>query len=460
MTPAPPRHRRTPRAVAARVLGEVRRRDAYAVAVLDTALAGAGLEPRDVALVTRLVYGTLGYQGTLDEALDRFLDNPGGIEPPVRDALRAAAYELLFMRSPAHAAVNEWVEIVKRSRPRAGGVANAVLRKLAEAATDFPWGDPATDLDALARATGHPRWLVDRLMEDLGPEIATGVLRADDGTAPLYLWVNPFKATVARAVAALERDGAEPEECYQPGCVRARHAGAAVRGEAVADGLAIVTDAAAQVAALAVGGHPGRIVVDAASGRGTKTAELQAVSVAAGGAAQVVALDVHGFKTRLAAERMERLGVPGVTASVADAADPSAGPDAPAQGSAAAVLLDAPCSGSGTLRRHPEKRWRLAPEDIEEMAALQARLVQGVSSLVEPGGRLVYATCSIVRAENDAVVDGFLGSPSGEGFEPVDLAEVLPEAWRPNVGEDGRFRTFPAPHGPDGHFVAALRRRP
>ena len=448
---------RHPRAVALSVLSQVRRRDAFAHPLLDAALAAASLPERDAALVTRLVYGTLSAQGTLDEAIDRFADRPGSIEPRVRDGLRAAAYELLFMRSASHAVVNEWVGEIKRFRPRAAGLANAVLRRLASDAPDFPWGDPSTDLDALGRSTGHPRWMVDLFIADHGADKARDVLRADDEPAPLYLWHVPFMGPLEAAVDELERDGAEPERCYHEGCILAARPSAAVRGQAVATGRVLVADAAAQVAALATGGHPGAIVVDAAAGRGTKTIQLQALSVAAGGAADLRALDLHAFKAGVLERRMRDLRVPGVTVAAADATAPS-GPGVPQERSAAAVLLDAPCTGLGTLRRHVEKRWRLAPDDMSRLAVLQRRLLAGVAPIVAEGGRLVYSTCSIARGENDVVADDFLASDAGRGFEPLQLRDVLPEAWAPCVGADGRFRTLQRESGPDGHFVAAFRR--
>jgi 16S rRNA (cytosine967-C5)-methyltransferase len=448
-----------PRAVALAVLSEVRRRDAWVTAVLDRALAAAALESRDAAFVTRLVLGTVEAEGTLDEALGRFLTRPGSVEPRVRDALRAAAYELLFMQAPSHAAVNEWVAEIKRMRPRAAGMANAVLRRVAEAAPAFPWGDPGTDVAALARASAMPQWLVERFIADLGEDDARTALAAGVAPAPLYLWHDPFLGTFDDAMASLAEDGAAPEVCPWPGCIVAGDASAAVRSRAVADGLVLVTDAAAQVAALATGAHPGEIVVDATAGRGTKTAELQALSVAAGGPADLRALDLHAFKTRVLARRMADLGVPGVTVGVADASDPLGKQGVPAVGTAAAVLLDAPCTGLGTLRRHPEKRWRVTPGDITEMAAVQLRLLRGLSVLVAQGGRLVYATCSLAREENDGVADAFLATETGAEFERLDLAGILPRSWAGGVGTGGRFHMVPAVGGPDGHFVAAFQRR-
>ena len=446
------------RLAAIEVVRRVRERAAFAPAVLDSVLAKRSLSAEDAALATRLAYGTLQAEGTLDEAIDRFAARPHDIEPAVRDALRVAAYELLFAATPPRAAVHQGVEAVRLARPQAAGFANAILRKLADAASDFPWGDPASDHDALSRATAHPRWLVELLLHDVGETPAREMLAADNEPAPLFLAHNPFRGSFDALVERLTADGAEPQSCELPGCVRAGRPSAAVHSSAIHDGLALITDAAAQLAPLAVGGHPGEPVVEIASGRGTKTLALQALSVAAGAPAQLYAVDVHDFKARVLAERMSELGVPGVTPLVGDATRLAEVPGLPALGSAAAVLVDAPCSGTGTLRRRPEKRWRLRPEDIETLARLQFALLTEAASLVRPGGVLVYSTCTVTRAENQDVVSAFLASAPGKNFQTHALSETVPAAWQRFVTQEGWFAAVPGRDGMDGHFVARLVR--
>jgi 16S rRNA (cytosine967-C5)-methyltransferase len=446
------------RRAALQVLKRVREREAFAPETLATVLASSRLEPADQALATRLAYGTLQTVGVLDEAIDRHVARPKDLEPRVRDALRLATYELLFARTPARAAVHEGVDAVRNARPQAAGLANAVLRALAAEADGFPWGDPESDDEALARLTAHPRWIVDLFVSDLGREIAARVLRAEQEPAPLFLWHDPFLGDFAQVLAALEADGAGPRECALPGCIEATVASAAVRGGCVESGLCVVADAAAQVAAHVVGAHPGGVVVDLAAGRGTKTAQLQAVSVAGGGAARIFAVDIHGFKAKVLAERMERLGVPGVTALVGDGTDVAGITGLPSVGTADAVLLDAPCSGLGTLRRRAEKRWRLRPQEVEALTGLQGILLREASSLVRPGGIVVYSTCSLARAENHDIVAAFLDSEPGGAFTIRSICDAVPAVWRHWVGPEGHFQSVPEPGGPDGHFVAALVR--
>lgn len=445
------------RRAALAVLRRVREREAFGPETLDAVLRAAGLDTRDTALATRLTYGTLQTIGTLDEAIDRFLDHPAALEPSVRDVLRLATYELLFMRTPARAAVHEGVDAARSVRKQTAGLANAVLRRIAEQADTFPWGDPATDDEALARATGHPLWLVRRWIEELGRDRAESGLRADLEPAPLYLWANPFKGSFVEAVDMLTADGAVPEPCQPAGCIRAEAPQAAVRGRAVAEGIALVTDAAAQIAPLAVGAWPDGTVVDVAAGRGTKTAQIQAASVAAGGPAHLFTLDVHQFKSNVLLRRMGELGVPGVTALTGDATDLASVDGLPDLGTVDAVMLDAPCSGLGALRRRPEKRWRVTPEDVERLSVLQAELLASVGRLVRPGGRVVYSTCAVSLRENEDVVRAFLES-AGDRFRTLDVAYAVPEGWRDRITPEGWFQSLPSVGGPDGHFAAVLER--
>ncbi len=436
------------RASALRVLGRVRKDGAFSGAALTSELRGTELSSEDTALTTHLVYGVLGAEGVLDDAIDRFAR--GKIEPRIRDVLRLAAYELLYGRSPAYAVVDQAVAAARRIRPQASGLVNAVARRVAEAAPAFPWGDPETDLDALARVCACPRWVVDEYLASLGPDAGREALLASAEPAPSFVRLDPFGATRVSALAALA--AAEPlpsppdPDCFILGRPAVAHGGSG--------GPWFSMDAAAQLAPAAVRPTPGGRVLDAGAGRGNKTVCLQAIAMRGGAPADITALELHEGKVARLRERLDRSGVPGVMVAVGDAADACAyfGPAA-----FDAVLLDAPCTGLGTLRRYPEKRWRIVPGDIARMAALQRTLLSGLAGVVRPGGCLVYSTCSIARAENEGVVRAFLDTATGAGFSVESLAGVVPDAWSPFLNDDGTFQSWPTIEGPDGHFVAVLR---
>ncbi len=445
------------RRVALAVLRTVRERDAFAQPVFEAALRDNQLDDRDRALAHRLVFGALQMQGTLDDAIDRFVARPSTLEASVRDALRLSAYEILFSAASPRAVVHQGVELVRSVRPAASGLANAVLRRLAEAAGDFPWGDPS-DPPVRARLTGHPVWLVDRWVSELGRDRAYALLEADNLPAPLYVAHNPFRGTLQAAVERLGAEGADPGPGPLPGCIVCRDAPAAVRSGALRDGDVIVADAGAQMAPYLLGAHPRGTVLDVAAGRGTKSVLIQATSVRAGAPASVHAYDVHPFKTRVLRERMGRLSVPGVVAHTCDATTPEALRRTLRQAQADAALVDAPCSGLGTLRRHPERRWRVRPSDVDEMAVLGASLLSASASLVRPGGTVVYSTCTVSERENSRVIEAFLSCEAGSAFRTRKAGPLVPDHWAGDVTPEGWLQVVPGVGGPDGHFVAVLER--
>ncbi|GAB4274497.1 MAG: 16S rRNA (cytosine(967)-C(5))-methyltransferase RsmB [Coriobacteriia bacterium] len=441
-------------------LARIRVSDAYAPEVLESVSRARDLHPRQRAFAKWLVWGTLQYQGSLDHAIDRFAKAPGRIPPRVRDALRAGVYEILFGETPPPVVIDQTVEAAKDAAPGLAGMANAIMRRVLSEADSFPWLDEETHpTHAQALRLGHPPWMADMLLSDLGPRTAAAVMDADNRPAPVYLRHNPFRGTFEELLDVLQADGAGPAACELPGCIWVEQPEAAIAGRALREGMAIVMDAAAQFAAHALGDIAGKRVVDVGAGRGGKTLAVQAIAAAQGRPADVTAVDLHASKLEVLEARVSDLGVPSIRTVAMDATDlPS--PDAGlGRGCADLVLVDAPCSGLGTLRRHPEKRWRILPEDIQRLTDLQTRLLFAASRLVSPGGAIVYSTCTITRAENQEVVLSFLGSEAGRAFAADDLSALTPPAWRGWCGDEGWFQSLPSVGGPDGHFVARLVRR-
>lgn len=445
------------RTAALEVVTRVREREAYAHETLDSILTRIGLDSREAALATRIAYGTIATRGTLDEAVLRYVKDPSRLEPRVGDALALTAYQLLFMRIPAHAAVSEGVELVRAHRRSAAGLANAVLRRLAADAADFPWGDPDKDLSALARLYGHPLWLAELLDAELGRGVATQIMAADNEPAPLFLAHVPTARPLPEVIDILSRDGAAPTECPLPGCIVVQDASAARRSRVISDKDVLVMDAGAQFAVAAWRQVAGRTVVEVGAGRGSKSL-LAASQLRFGGASpRISAVDLHDFKLEALQEAAAQMGLDGIETIAVDA---SAGglQTVIEELSADSVLVDAPCSGLGTLRRHPDRRWRANPSEIDVLADLGGRLLAESSRLVSRGGFMVYSTCTLARRENEDVIEGFLASDAGAGFALDSLASLVPPQWERFIQAEGWFRSLPEPGGPDGHFVARIKR--
>lgn len=437
------------RRAALTALARIRRDGAYSGAALNTTLTESRLTGSDGAFATRLLYGTVTYEGVIDDMLAGLVS--GRLEPQVRDVLRMAVYELLLGDSPAYAIIDQAVGAVRSIRPQAAGLANAVLRRCAERRETFPWGDPASDRDALGRATGHPRWIVDLFLDTYGDDVGGAALRSGAHPAPTFVRLDPFAVSRDDALATLE--AAEPtpvpidEDCFElthPAMVLGRpHEGF------------FAMDAAAQMAPAACAPAGGMAILDVGAGRGNKTIAVQSIAMRTGAPALITALDVHPGKSAALERRIAASRVPEVRILTGDALELE---DAVAGESYDAVLLDAPCTGLGTLRRYPEKRWRLDAADPGRMARLQDALLAASARVVRPGGCVVYSTCSVAPVENTGVVERFLRSASGATFVIEPVTDRVPEGWKHFVDTSGQFQSLPATDGPDGHFVAVLRR--
>lgn len=445
------------RRVAAQVGAAVRERRAFTADILETHLHKAKLSREDAAFARVLALGVTSTIGTLDETINRCLNSPDDIKDDVRDCLRVSTYEILFLDKVGHAAVDQGVELVRSVQPKASRLANAVLRKVLKAAGEFPYGDPALDDDALARSFGFPSWLAVKLVEWMGREEAARFMAACNQPAPVFFAVNACKIDddqVKRAFASehvqLENVRISAQGSCIAGCLHAPSASAVGTHAAqsmFADGSLLVSDAAAQaIAALALPQEkPGRFL-EVGSGRGTKTILLQSDAMRRyGSQIDLTALDAHGFKANLLRKRAQLYGI-----ELSDAISADARKMPQKIGQFDTVFVDAPCSGLGTLRRHPEIRWRLAAKDISAMAQVSFDMLKGVAGHVAPSGRLVFATCTVAPEENELLLKRFLESPEGSAFriEPCSVNNLSKLF----------FKTRLASNGTDAHFAAILRR--
>ncbi len=425
---------------------------AFANLALDAALRQAGaLEPREVALATELTYGSLRWQLQLDRALaahsDRALDD---LDDPVRVALRLGAFELLHHgKVPAHAAVNEAVEVVKGLKVgRAAGFVNAVLRRLSE--TRAPPPPPSREVDPVghvAALTAHPRWMIERWSRWLGPSETERLSEANQQQAAAAVRVARRRATPQQAQEVLQKSGIDsrPGKYSPDALILASGAPPALDIDGHAQGLFQAQDEAAQLVSLFAAPDRSARILDACAAPGGKACHLAEIA----DQGSVLAVDLHARKASAVAETARRLGLENLEARAADATVPI--PDVPLA-SFDLVLLDAPCSGLGTLRRHPEVKLRRTPEDVDHLAQLQARLLSSVQRDVRPGGLLVYAVCTLTPEECDEQVQRFLGA------FPQFRVERPPAGFPADCLDRDFLRTLPHRTGTDGFFAARLRR--
>lgn len=427
-----------------------------------------GLEARDRSLVSRLALGVVATHGLLDQKLNELVRRPSSLEPRVRDALCVAAFEALYLDTPPNVVVSQGVELVRSVTPRAAGMANAVLRRMvsqgrvavAQARERVSGG--GADLDDLALVSALPAWVLRRVVADRGEAAARSLALSQLEPPPVYVAGNARLHDELQTVALLEEAGLDPVAAALPGSYELRNPALLEPSGLVQAADVVVSDLAAQCVARLCDPQPGQRVLEIGQGRGTKSLLLQNAALRHGGPAHIVGVDVVPYKARVAAERMERAGLgTWVSCETYDAArlgEPDV-PDA-LKGPFDLVFVDAPCSGSGTMRRHPEIAWSLREDALAgegSLCSLQSALLAAAASRVRAGGLLAYATCSVFAREDEWVVQGFLGSAAGAGFELERIsADALPAGC---VSELGHFVSIPAPGSFDGHFCALLRRR-
>lgn len=404
------------------LLGERRRRDARARDLLRGASELERLSERDRGFVTRLVMGVTSAQGELDRVIESHLRRGAKLEPRVRDALRLAAFELLYLGARPDAAVSQGVELVRGVAPRAAGLANAVLRRVAEkdaatlVASRARVANGSFTTSDLARVGALPKWLCERAMASLSVEEAAAW--AERALEPAASWVTANRARTEKGQSLfrmLEEAGCRPKEGPLPGSFMLGAPARLAPSGLVESVDVLPCDLAAQEVALSCEPVPGERVLEIGQGRGTKTILLEGAAVAAGGPCEIVAVESDERRSERSAARMEAAGVADhVRCVCADgrALDASLG-------GFDLVFIDAPCTGTGTLSRHPEIAWSLEEDAPEKLSLLQGELLAAAAARVAAGGRLVYATCSVLAEENEHVVEAFLASPAGAGFELV-----------------------------------------
>ena len=418
-------------------------------------------DERDRALAAEIAAGTLRWMGALDAVIGAFSRRAlSRLDPEVLDILRLGAYQLLHLeRVPASAVVNDGVELARgRGKRSAAGLVNAVLRRVDRERATLPLPAPPADpgdveaaLDYLAITLSHPRWLAARWLARFGFEATEAWLRFNNLPAPVTLRANTLKTSREALALRLAEAGVEtrPGRFGPDALVVLR--GNPLRTPLADEGVFVVQDESSQLVGAFLGARPGERVLDACAAPGGKTL---LIASALGGEGTVAAADLRPRRVALLAQTIRRAGAAGVHVVRADVSR-----RLPFDQVFDAVLLDAPCSGLGTVRRDPEIRWRRTAEDLPRLAEAQRQMLEHAAAAVRPGGRLVYATCSSEPEENEAVVGAFLGAR--DDFRPVRGQDTALGQTPAAAAFDaaGHLRTLPFRHDLEAFFAAMLQRQ-
>ena len=441
------------RRLALQILTRVETSGAFADQLIAAVASKHRLAPQARGFLRELTYGVLRWRNRLDWLLERCSARPLALlDSSVRNLLRLGAYQLYGMeRIPRYAAVSETVRLAKQvGHPGVAAYVNAVLRALERQreATAFPEADD--DLTAYLVVTqSHPAWLVERWLGRYGPEQTVAMCQANNERPPLVVRANRVRTTPEHLLAALRAEGCEAELCqFAPeGVLVSSHPGLD-QLQCYRDGWLTVQDEAAILAGHLLAPQPGERVLDACAAPGGKATHAAEQMQDRG---EVLCLDRSGQRLQLVEANARRLGLHSLRCLVGDAERMAL------EGGVDRVLVDAPCSGFGVLRRHPDAKWSKGPELIEAMARQQGAMLGHLSRFVKSRGLLVYITCSTESEENQQIVEAFLARHGDFALESV--ASCLPAAARIFAQRGGWFQTWPGRDGLDGFFGARLRRR-
>jgi 16S rRNA (cytosine967-C5)-methyltransferase len=442
------------------VLDRIEQDHAYANLLLPRLLNefGADLERREKALATELVYGTLRHLLKIDYILGRLLSRPfASLKTPVKNVLRLAVYQLLHLPEiPARAVCHSAVEQVKHSQYSGlASLVNGVLRSYLRNPNGFQFPDPVSHpAENLSLEYSHPLWLVQRWLANFGPEVTVRILKADNEPPPIAWRVNRRFTDSSEVMAELARQGIQS----RPGLFLTEALFVESLGEPLEalllfqSGRIFVQDESAMLVAHLVHPVPGELIVDLCAAPGGKSTHLAELMDDQG---TIFSVDNHLHKISLIRANAERLSLTCIHPVSADARSFSL----PEGRLADAVLVDAPCSGTGVFRRRVDARYRRQPDDIRELAAIQKEILDQAATIVKPGGRLIYSTCTLEPEENQEQLDAFLSRHPE--FEAEDFRLFLPaKVTRYAHAPESKFLTImPIPGGGDGFFMGRLNKK-
>lgn len=437
------------------VLDYVREQGCYLSEAIDKFVTYSDKPAVERSFARVLATEVVSHKGSLDQLIDSVVDNPQDIQPEVRDALRMSFCELFYLGKPDHVVADQGVELVRSVAPQASGLANFALHRAIELKETFPFGDPDQDVKAAALREGFPVWLAERLTADLGNQESLRFMQRSNNPAPLFFMLNlarvdgpkTLSALVERHVKVVPVSKMVDLPCAIPafGFAERKAVTDELASRLLSEGSLVITDVAAQcAAALAMPEQKPERFLEIGAGRGTKTIMLQNVALSRFGEQVTLdTLDMDPVRTREREKHLADASIKQDQVFVKDATNLSS----LAEGAYDAVLVDAPCSGIGTLRRHPDIRWRMSEQDVSSLAQVGGKMLVQASHLVKPGGQLTFATCTVLKEENQDVIDSFLASEAGSCFKMVRT-----------VSSDALYREKVTGPIYDSHFVCVLKR--
>jgi 16S rRNA (cytosine967-C5)-methyltransferase len=442
------------RQIATEILLKVDSRKAYADLLLDNVLRNTAIVDRDRALLTELVYGTLRWRGKIDARLKLYLNRSlTDADPMIRNLLRVALYQLLFLdKVPDYAAVHEAVELAKAHGGRkVAGFVNGVLRNFLRDRNKTANAQRTNDWETvLAIEHSHPQWLVKKWLDYFGREETEALMRANNESAPLVLRVNSCKSSREVLLALLVKSGVSAVATrWSPVGVWVKSPSPVDQLPGFREGLFQVQGEASQLVCYVLSPQKGERILDACAAPGGKTTHIAELMADTG---KVIALDKSEKGIEKIRENVARLGLVSLCATTSDASHQL---PVELRGPYDRILVDAPCSGLGTLRSHPEIKWHRNESDIKKLGHLQKHIVDQVVHYLKPGGVLVYSTCTLTKDENEDVAEDFL--EHHKDFVIDDAARYLPEEAGSLVR--GRYyMALPHRHDTDGFFAVRMRK--
>ena len=437
------------REVALLTLYTCQRQGGWSDGILKKQIAAAKLDSRDAALATNLCFGVVQNQLLLDFYLSKFSSIPlTRMESKILQILRLGVYQMLFLsKIPHSAAVDRSVEMAKQhsKNPRASGMVNAILRNFQRSMDHLPTIPQQDLVEYLSILYSHPAWLVEELLSILGEEETARFLEANNAQPPITAQVNTTKTSADALTQRLEEAGVSVQpHPWLPDCLILSKTGNLEGLSAFQEGLFYIQDPASRLTVMAADPKPGMQVLDACAAPGGKTF---ASAVRMQGEGKIISCDLHPHKKKLIQAGAQRLGLDIVTPMTADGK--TFRPEW--ENAFDLVLVDAPCSGLGVIRKKPDIRYK-DPEPLMELPAIQAAILDNAARYVRPGGVLLYSTCTVLERENEGVARAFLENHHNYKAEAFTLPGIIGE-----VGS-GMITLWPHRHGTDGFFICKLRK--